>query len=134
MRRITSSMLAVCLVSMAGFLVACGPSEEERMAAEAAEALSGLEEAKAALDAKRQELADARAALAAVDPEAEDAADQIAELEAQQGTLEGEVIGMSDEFATAIVDFINADPPVEGEPLSETQAAVIRMKSAEDEG
>lgn len=132
MRSITSVFAVACLVSMVALMVACGPSQEEQLATAQTEALTELQAGKDALDAKRQELADARAALAAVDDSAEDAEDQLAELDAAMGKLEGEVIGMSDDFATAIVDFINSDPPVEGEPLSETQLAVIRMKSSED--
>lgn len=132
MRSITSVFAVACLVVTVALLVACGPSQEEQLVQVQTEALAELDAGKQALDAKRQELADARAALAAVDDEAEDAEDQRAELDAAAGKLEGEVIGMSDDFATAIVDFINSDPPVEGEPLSETQQAVIRMKSSED--
>jgi tetratricopeptide (TPR) repeat protein len=114
-------------------LAACGPSQEEQMAAARAEATVQLEEAKEALYAKRQELAEARQALeAAIDEGAEDAADQIAEMEAKVSQLQGEVIGMSDEFSEAVVTFINEDPPTEGEPLTESQLVGIRMKSAED--
>lgn len=132
MRSITSSFAAACLVSMVTLLVACGPSQEEQIATAQAEALSQLDEGKAALYAKRQELSDAKAALAAIDLEAEGAADQMAEMEASVEKLGGEVIGMGEDFNTAVVDFINSDPPIEGEPLTETQTAVIRMKSAED--
>ncbi len=133
MRRCTSVFSSLMVVIALATLAACGPSQEEQIATAQAEAFAQLEEGKASLDAKRQELVDARAALqAAIDEGAEDAADQIAELEANVGRLEGEVIGDSDTFSSAIVDFINADPPIEGEPLTESQLAGIRMKSGED--
>ncbi len=133
MRRTTSVLsLAVTALVVLG-LVACGPSQEEQLATAQAEAVALLEEGKAGLEAARQDLADAKAALAAaIDEGAEDAADQIAELEANVEQLENDAANKADEFNGAIVDFINADPPIEGEPLTEAQLAGIRMKSAED--
>ena len=133
MRRRTSVFSSVGLTLALVAFVACGPSQEEQMAAAQAEALAELEQGKTDLEAKRQELADAQAALqAAIDEGAEDAADQIAEMEGAVETLRGEMEAMSDDFSSKIVDFINSDPPIEGEPLSESQLAGIRMKSAED--
>ncbi len=133
MRRITSVFSVVSILLVLVGLAACGPSQEEQVATMKAEAVAGLEEAKAALYAKRQEVRDARAALeAAIDEGAEDAADQIAEMEAGLAQLQSDAATMSDEFNEAVVEFINSDPPIEGEPLSESQLAGIRMKSAED--
>ncbi len=133
MRRSTSVFSSAGLTLALAALVACGPSQEEQLAAEQANAFAELEEAKAELDAKRRELADARTALAAaIDEGAEDAADQIAEMEAAVERMRSEIASKSDEFSSAIVDFINSDPPIEGEPLTESQLAGIRMKSSED--
>ncbi len=133
MRRCTGVFSSVGMALVLASLAACGPSQEEQLTAAQQEAFGQLEEAKAALDAKRQELADTRAALeAAIGEGAEGAADQIAELEASVKRLQGEIAAESDAFSSAIVDFINADPPIEGEPLTESQLAGIRMKSAED--
>ncbi len=133
MRRSTSVFSSLALTLALGLLAACGPSQEEQMAAAQAEAMAQLEQGKADLEAKRQELADAKAQLqAALEEGAEDAADQIAELEGNVERLRGEAGAMSDEFISGVVEFINADPPIEGEPLSENQLAGIRMKSAED--
>lgn len=133
MWRKTSGYSTLCVILGLLGLVACGPSQEEQLAAAQAEALAALEESRDALQAKRQELADARAELeAAIDEGAEDAADQIAELEAKVAELQTQALEMSDAFNEEVVSFINNDPPIEGEPLTETQLAVIRMKSAED--
>ena len=133
MRRCTSVFSSLCVVLGLAVLVACGPSQEEQLAAAQAEALAQLEQGKAELDSLRKELADARSALkAAMEEEAEDAADRVAELEAEVERLRNEVTAKTDEFSSTLVDFINSDPPIEGEPLTESQLAGIRMKSAED--
>ena len=46
--------------------------------------------------------------------------------------LEEEVEGLTANFVTAVVEFINTDPPDEGEPFTAKQQAVFRMKSGED--
>jgi tetratricopeptide repeat protein len=46
--------------------------------------------------------------------------------------LTKETAALAREFNRRLVDFINADPPVQGEPLRERQQAAIRMKSDED--
>lgn len=133
MRRITSVFSALTLAIGFLGLVACGPSQEEKLATAQNETLDALEADKEALDAARAELKGARAALeAALDEGAEDAADQIAELEAKVNELQSTIADQSEAFNGAIVDFINSDPPIEGEPLTETQLAGIRMKSSED--
>lgn len=132
MRRTMSTFTAACIGLALLGLVACGPSQEEQAAAAQAEQLTQLEEGKAALDAKRQELADLQGELGAIDESEEGAADRQAELEGEISRLEGEVIDASEELSSAVVDFINADPPIEGEPLTESQQAGIRIKSAED--
>lgn len=133
MRRSTSVFLSSALALVLTSLVACGPSQEEKLAAAQSAAFGELEQAKKALDAKRQELADARAALeAAIEEGAEDAADQIAEMEASVQKLRDEIADETEKFNNDIVAFINSDPPIEGEPLTESQQAGIRMKSSED--
>jgi tetratricopeptide (TPR) repeat protein len=128
MSTFTASCLALALLAM----VACGPSQEEAMATAQAEALAQLEEGKASLDGLRQELADLEAELDGLDESEEGAADRQAELEGEIARKGGELEGASDDFMTAVVEFINADPPIEGEPLTDSQLAGIRMKSAED--
>ena len=83
--------------------------------------LKALESAKQALDAKREELASLQDQKAS----GADVATQI------DGTT-AEVNRMSDDLGRRLVEYINADPPVEGEPVRPDQLAAIRMKSAED--
>jgi len=82
---------------------------------------SWLEGAKKELDRQREELAslkDQATAGAAVQP--------------QIASVDAEVTRQSTELNRRLADFINADPPVVGEPMRPDQLAAIRMKSAED--
>jgi len=51
---------------------------------------------------------------------------------AQVEQLEAEVVAMAEDLGTSVVDFINSDPPIQGEPFNEFQMFAIRLKSAED--
>jgi tetratricopeptide (TPR) repeat protein len=46
--------------------------------------------------------------------------------------LQREAQALSDELNRRLAAFLNADPPVQGEPLSERQKAALRMKSDEE--
>lgn len=46
--------------------------------------------------------------------------------------LRNKVMSLEDSLRERIVTFINSNPPVEGEPLTDLQLAAIRMKSSED--
>ena len=141
LKMLTLIGLAICLV--AG--IACGGGEEVGEDTRAAD-LEALQAKKAALDEMRAELMDLRAA--PVEPEATDegAPAEDAEAEAAEGeeamevvdpaaqlkNLEADVFQMSDELMNDVVNFINSDPPLEGEPLNDFQAAAFQIKSAED--
>ena len=80
-----------------------------------------LEETKRTLDQKRAELAalEGQAATgAAVAPQIQTVGQEIAKL--------------GDELGRRLVEYINGDPPVSGEPLKPEQLAAIRLKSSED--
>lgn len=143
MARTSTKLAALAAILTLSLSAACGPSQEEQLAAARADGLKALEDAKAALDAKRQELAQLRQELADLEDAAEsaeeaaegeevDAEARAAELESSIAQLQEETAAEADELTSAIVEFINQDPPIEGEPLSETQQAAIRLKSAED--
>lgn len=132
MRRTMSTFTVPCIGLALLGLVACGPSQEEQVATAQVEQLTQLQEGKSALDAKRQELADLEAQLDALDDAEEGAADRRAEMEGELARLGGEVEADAEDLSSVVVDFINADPPIEGEPLTESQLAGIRIKSAED--
>lgn len=121
-------LLALSLLPMAAALAACGGSAEEADNTDAAQeaAWAELQEMKQALDAKRAELDQAREELAA------DGGEGAAELSARVDQLTSETQTMADEFNSRLVEYINANPPLEGEPLSERQQAAIAMKSDED--
>ncbi|MEM7049465.1 MAG: hypothetical protein AAF604_07390 [Acidobacteriota bacterium] len=134
MRRFTGFCAGVVLLSA---LVACGPSVEEQ----AATALEGqwvaVQEAKSALDQMRQELADLKAAAETTVEGAEEATEEVTEEAAAASAaaiaeLEQKVDDTAGEFNQQLVDFINSDPPVEGEARSERQNAAFAMKSDED--
>lgn len=130
MRRF-GSVVTIAVVMTALALAGCGPSQEEVKAAAQQEALASIDEAKAALDAKREELAELRAQLREL-TEAEAVEEDLAELQSRVAEMEEATVDMADEFNTKLVDFINADPPLEGEPPTESQLKVIRLKSEED--
>lgn len=133
-------------------LMACGPDPEVRRAEARDAEWQALQQADQELDAKRQELAEARAA-AAAEAAAAEGEEEAAEAEAAEGegeaeaeaetataesaadrvaALEAEVEEQATAFIEQLVTFINANPPVQGEPLTERQTAAIRMKSDED--
>ena len=95
----------------------CGPSADKSGTARPSAASDAewdwLQKTKAALDGQRARLAPADAA--AADPK-----------------LARETEILAAELNRRLVELINADPPVQGEPLSERQKAAIRMKSDED--
>jgi tetratricopeptide (TPR) repeat protein len=84
-----------------------------------------LRSAKQALDGRRAQLAQLRTANArsAAAPPA---------VAASMAALEKEVAARSDELGRRLVDFINSDPPVEGEKLAGRRLEAVRMKSDED--
>lgn len=132
MRRTISTFTAPCIALALLGLVACGPSQEEQLATAQSEQLTELQDEKASLDGKRQELADLEGQLEGLDEVEEGAADRQAELEGEITRMQGEIDASSEELSSKVVDFINSDPPIEGEPLTEGQLTGIRIKSAED--
>lgn len=134
----------VLLVAALVVPLGCGPSEADK-AAEAAQAqedaFKDLQAQKAALDAKRQELAEARAAAeepqgeeasAAGEASGEETAGAGDDAAAKVAQLEAEVQKQSEDFYSALVEFINSAGLVEGEKPPEPIAKAIRMKSGED--
>lgn len=118
-------MSCTLLIAVALFATACTGGEEARKAA-AAEARktewAALEKSKAELDAKRAELATLEAQAAA------GFADAAARIEEVRSAIDaGE-----DDIGGRLAAYINADPPIVGEPMKPEQIAAIRMKSSED--
>ena len=129
----------VCVLALLS--AACGGGEDKAAAGMDAQ-LAPLQEQQGALEAKRAELADLKAQIAAAataEPAEEDAtgeegeaAPTVEELTAQAEAMQGEINGMSDDFMTAVVTFINSVELYEGEPIPDAIQKAINMKSAED--
>ena len=115
-------------LSMMASLAACGGGGDEAADAGATQEAewAELQQMKEALDAQRAELAAAREQLAAATGE------EAAQLRTRVDQLAAETQTMADDFNTRLVAYINANPPVVGEPLTERQQAAIRLKSSED--
>jgi len=110
-RPLASALL--CALLLAPWAAGCGRAGGKRQAEartpDVDSAWDWLQQTKRSLDAQRAKLAGGG-----------DAA------------LSRETAALAREFNRRLVDFINADPPVQGEPLRERQQAAIRMKSDED--
>ncbi len=129
-----SAGAVLALVFVTSACTGGGPSKEDQAKEEE---WVWLNDTKAQLDAKRQELAELQAQLAeaeeeptAAEGEEVEAAGVAPGLHAQQ--LEAEIDELGEELGGRVVTFINADPPIEGEDLTERQLALFRMKSDED--
>jgi hypothetical protein len=100
----------------------CGPAKPE----------SGAGQSRAAgaewswLEQTHKTLEDQRARLAAADPTPTPAS-----IAAREG-LRKQTTALAAELDRRLVAFINADPPVQGQPVTERQQAALRMKSGED--
>jgi len=123
LRWLAWAALGGLLLGLPAVLASCShrredPAERGRAVAADAE-WAWLQTAKKTLDSRRAELALARKGGAG--PGVADTA-----------TREKEVAALADELGRRLIDFINADPPVEGERLSGRRLAAVRMKSDED--
>ena len=116
------SKLAVALVcallGTAALATGCGPTRNET-GTEPRQATSEAEWAW--LQKTQQTLAEQRTRLAATDP-----------VDPRTAALRKQTAALTAELNARLVAFINADPPVQGQPLSVRQKAAIRMKSDED--
>ncbi|GMU64501.1 MAG: hypothetical protein AMXMBFR36_07750 [Acidobacteriota bacterium] len=113
----------IALALAAAVAVGCGPSEEQKKAEQSKERQvewTAIETDKKALDAKRAEVA-ALVAQAAADPAAQ----------AQADAANAELGKLQEAFSGRLAAYINADPPVVGEPMRPDQLAAMRMNSAE---
>jgi tetratricopeptide (TPR) repeat protein len=110
------SLLLVILTGLAG-IFGCGPADETAGGAETTGAASQAADAEWSwLQETKKELDQRRTASAA-------SADS-------KRAQETEALAL--EFNRRLVELINADPPVQGEPASERQKAALRMKSDEE--
>lgn len=121
----------IWLVSaLAALAIACGKGAEQTAtegggpnldpAARQAE-WKWLDDTKKAIDRKREEIASLR-----------DQAATGAVVGTQIDQINLEISKLGDELGRRLVDYINADPPVAGEPMKPEQLQAIRLKSSED--
>lgn len=117
-------------------LAACSGGDDEAAAADAERSaqLEQLEQEQQELQQVRQDLADLRERLVQAEagelPEGEEA--DPTELRTQIEQKDAELTDKAGALNQALTDFINADPPIEGEPIPEATAAAITMKVDED--
>jgi tetratricopeptide (TPR) repeat protein len=107
-----------CLLCGAWIPAGCGRPDQQQTPAPSAAADAEW----AWLQATRRELDEKRQRLAAAGQTPDPALAQLAQ----------DVERQTAELNRRLLEFINADPPVLGEPLSERQKAALRMKSDED--
>ncbi len=118
-------------------LAACGgASPGSGSAAESDQEWLWLQRSKQELDQKREQLAAlgpvaSRPAISAASPAAPASAAPAGPA-AESARLAREVETLTAELDRRLVDFVNANPPVQGEPLTRRQQAALRMKSDED--
>ncbi len=120
------SAAGAAAILLLAFLAACGPSEEERTTTARTEAWVELEEAQAALNAKRSDLDQLRAR-AAAPGEGEDA-DALA---AEAAALDEEIGADSEAFGQKLVNYINEAEWELGGDMNEEQTAAFAMMSGE---
>lgn len=115
-------------------IVGCGQKKNNAAAKAAARQVEwkALEAAKQELDQKRTELADLRAKSGAAESGETAGGEDAGALKAQVEQLSSAVDKQVDDFNTRLASYINDAGIVVGEPMTEDQAAALRMKSSED--
>jgi hypothetical protein len=112
----------VCALLGAATLAACGPAGKQT--GDRRSQAAGAEWAW--LEKTRKTLEEQRTRLAAADPAPTTAST------AAREALRKQTTALAGELDRRLVAFINADPPVQGQPMTERQRAALRMKSDED--
>lgn len=129
-----SVVLVAALVLAPLAFTACGDGEEAE-AQDAREArLAELEQQKQELDAAREELIAQeqrhQQARAGELPEGEEV--DVTQLQTEIAQKDAQITTMAEELNAALVEFINANPPLEGEPLTEQHQRAFELKAQED--
>ena len=123
--------LCACLLGLAGLaLTACGPKKKANDTSARDAEFAKVQTMHDELEQKRQQLATLTAP--AEQGEAVPAGEATAPGGGDAAALEKEVDQLTQDFNDKLVAFINAYPPVVGEPPPPPVAAAIRMKSDED--
>lgn len=131
----TTLALILTALAVATLTFACGGADEAETAdAERQARLEELRQDKQALDDEREELATTRERLARAEagelPEGEEV--DTAQLQADIEQLDAQITEDAEALNAAIVEFINADPPLEGEPIPPATQEAFALKAGED--
>lgn len=131
------SVLVVTVVTLALLplaFAACSGDPEAEAEVEREARLAEIEEQKQELDAAREELAALeerlRQARAGELPEGEEV--DVTALQAEIDRKDADTADQAEEWGAALVEFINANPPLQGEPLTELQKRALDLKAEED--
>lgn len=119
---------ALCLT----FTSCNGGDEETALNAERQASLDELEQRQQELQAAREELAElkAREAGAGALPEGEEV--DLVALRTEIAQKDAQITTLAEELNQDLVEFINADPPVEGEPIDPLVERAFDLKADED--
>lgn len=138
--RLGGAALALVLI----FSLACagdaGPSEEEQQQAvlQKAEMLEAQQEALNEKRARLEELRQMEPVEEGAEPSDADEGEEgpealtAEEVEAEIARLEQEISTEAQTLYSEVVEAFNANPPLQGEPLTELQRRIVRIKSDED--
>jgi len=128
-----------CLVVALATVTSCAEKVDPAVAAAKArqEEMASLRQEKEALEALRaqkQQIAQQLESASAEQPAAEEGSEAptAEDLQTQLTQLETNLETQAGDFYQHVVEFINSDPPVEGEPRTEIQNEAITLKSDED--
>ncbi len=128
------SVVLALAVAVPLLLAGCGGGQEAEQEAERESRLAELEDQKQELDAAREELAAMeerlRQARAGELPEGEEV--NVTELQSEIDRRDADIADQAEEWGAALVEFINSNPPVEGEPMTEVQKRALALKVEED--
>jgi len=129
------SVVLVAALALAPLaFVACGDDPETEAQAESDARLAELAQQKQDLDAVREELLRLEERLdqarAGALPEGEEV--DVTQLQTEIAQKDAEITTMAEDLNAALVEFINSNPPIEGEPLTEQHQRAFDLKAQED--
>jgi hypothetical protein len=138
MRFAWKGLVILCAVLVTLFGAGCGGDDgaaQSELDAQRLAELEALEQGREELKAQREQLAALRAQIA--DPDSIEAPEEgepptVEELEIEAGKLEQDISSAASDLGQKLVEFINADPPVAGGELTETQRRAAAAKISED--
>lgn len=132
--RLSVILVAALALAPLAFTACGGGSEEAEAEAEREARLAELEQQKQELDAAREELDAVEERLdqarAGELPEGEEV--DATQLQTEIAQKDAEITTMAEDLNAALVEFINSNPPIEGEPLTEQQEQAFDLKAQED--